>query len=265
MAASAQPSTPVYFLNPQLDGAPFLWPGGPVGVLLIHGYTATPAEMHLVGRYLHERGCTVSGPLLPGHGTVIEDLHRCRWQDWAAEVERAYGALQQRCARVFVGGESLGGLLALHLGAGHPEAAGVIAFAPALRARSWQIYLSPWIKVIIHTIPKPRAPQAGRSVVDERWQGYDVDSVPAVAQLLRLQQAVRRELPRLASPLLVFQGLRDRALSPGGAREVYDRAGTADKELVWMERSSHCVALDVEWETAAEAAAHFIERLSSSV
>jgi carboxylesterase len=254
-------AVPPYFLNPGLDGAPYFWQGGPVGVLLIHGYTATPVEMQLVGRYLHERGCTVSGPQLPGHGTVIEDLHRCRWQDWAAEVEQAYGALQQRCPRVFVGGESLGGLLALHLGAQHPQVAGVIAFAPALRTRGWQIYLAPWLKYIVQSIIKQRPSPAGRSVVDERWQGYNADSVPAAAQLLRLQQVVRQELPQVTSPLLIIQGLRDQTLRLDGAQEVYDRAGAADKELVWMERSSHCVALDVEWEQAAEATARFIQRV----
>ena len=30
----------------------------------------------LLGDYLHERGLTVAGPLLPGHGTSVEDLAR---------------------------------------------------------------------------------------------------------------------------------------------------------------------------------------------
>jgi carboxylesterase len=257
------PPVPAYFQNPQLDGAPFFLSGGPVGVLLIHGYTATPVEMRLVGHYLHERGYTVSGPRLPGHGTVIEDLHRCRWQDWAGHVEQAYAELQQRCARVFVGGESLGGLLALHLGAHHPEAAGVIGWAPALRTRGWQIYLTPWLKGLVKTLVKQRAPVAAQTVVDARWQGYNADSVPAAAQVLKLQQTVRPELPDIRSPLLIFQGRLDQTLRLGGAQEIYNRAGSADKQLIWLDRSSHCVALDVEWETVAETTFRFMQRLIS--
>ena len=48
-----------------LDPSPFFLPGGPTGVLLIHGFTGSPPEMRLVGNYLNQRGCTVSGPLLP--------------------------------------------------------------------------------------------------------------------------------------------------------------------------------------------------------
>ncbi len=45
-----------------------------MGALLIHGYTGSPPEMRLIGDYLHERGLTVLGPLLPGHGTNVADM-----------------------------------------------------------------------------------------------------------------------------------------------------------------------------------------------
>ena len=114
---------------------------------------------------------------------------------------------------------------------------------------------------MIKTLVKQRAPVTGQTVVDARWQGYNADSVPAVAQLLGLQQVVQRELPQVTAPLLIFQGLQDQTLQLAGAQEVYDRTGATDKELVWLEHSSHCVALDVEWEMAAEATARFIRRL----
>ena len=46
------------------DPSPFVLPGGPVGVLLIHGFAASPGEMRRVGFDLHERGLTVVAPLL---------------------------------------------------------------------------------------------------------------------------------------------------------------------------------------------------------
>ena len=79
--------------NPHLEGDPFFWEGGPTGILLVHGFTATPAEVRLLAKILHERGFTVAGPLLPGHGTKPEDLNRVRWQDWVEEGEKAYRQL----------------------------------------------------------------------------------------------------------------------------------------------------------------------------
>ncbi len=38
--------------NPHLEGGPFLWDAGPVGVLFSHGYTATTAALRLLAEAL---------------------------------------------------------------------------------------------------------------------------------------------------------------------------------------------------------------------
>ena len=68
--------------QPHLDPRGFILPGGPLGVLLIHGFTGAPTEMRLLADDLHWRGMTVSAPLLPGHGTSVEEMNRSRWQEW---------------------------------------------------------------------------------------------------------------------------------------------------------------------------------------
>ncbi|HWU87850.1 MAG TPA: alpha/beta fold hydrolase, partial [Kofleriaceae bacterium] len=82
-----------------------------LGVVLVHGFTGTPFEIRPLGELLHRDGFTVHAPLLPGHGTSIDDLDRTTWRDWADAVERAADAMGRRCARVAVVGQSLGGLL----------------------------------------------------------------------------------------------------------------------------------------------------------
>ena len=52
-------------------GEGYFWPGtSGTGVLLIHGFTGTPAELRELGEILHKRGHTVQGLLLSGHGTM---------------------------------------------------------------------------------------------------------------------------------------------------------------------------------------------------
>lgn len=114
---------------------PFDFSGGSTGVLLIHGFTGSAAEFRPMGEYLADKGYTVVGPLLPGHGTTWQDMARRKWQAWAEAVEQAYGSLKNRCRKVFVGGGSMGGLLTLYLAARHAtsaEIAGIIPMAPAL-------------------------------------------------------------------------------------------------------------------------------------
>ena len=247
--------------NPHLDGAPFRFDGDETGVLLIHGYTATPAEMRPLGEYLAERGCSVLGPRLPGHGTTPEDLSRVYWRDWVAHVLGAYEELRSRCGRVFVCGESLGGLLALHLAETHPDLAGVIALAPALRVTSRLIYLAPLLRFLVRSVPKRRS-GGSESVVDARWQGYTVDVPAAAAQLLALQRRVVRRAESVRQPLLILQGKFDKTVDQGSVQAFYDKAASQDKTLIWLEHSGHCVAIDQEYEMVAQHVAGFVERLS---
>ena len=44
-----------------------------IGILLVHGFTGSPASMRPWAEYLNQHGYTVTVPLLPGHGTRPED------------------------------------------------------------------------------------------------------------------------------------------------------------------------------------------------
>ena len=59
----------------------FYFKGNNTGVLLIHGFTGTPYEMRFLGEFLRDKGCTVRGILLKGHGTTLKDMRRCSYRD----------------------------------------------------------------------------------------------------------------------------------------------------------------------------------------
>src|SRR2546421_7378082 len=103
-------------MSPVLPGAePFEHAGGPVGVLLCHGFTGSPQTLRGWADYLAGQGLTVSLPRLPGHGTTWQDMARTGSGDWLAEVDAAFGKLAAQCEQVFVFGLSMGGCLALRL------------------------------------------------------------------------------------------------------------------------------------------------------
>ena len=63
-------------------------PGG-IGVLMIHGLTASPTEVAPLFEYLesHHPEWSLSSPLLPGHGTTVQDLRRVGCDQWIETVE----------------------------------------------------------------------------------------------------------------------------------------------------------------------------------
>ncbi len=137
------------------DPSSFLLEGGPTGILLIHGFTGSPTEMHLVGGYLNERGVTVYAPLLPGHGTTPEDLNGRTCKDWQDHVEGTLVELKTSCEHVFVGGLSLGALLSFRLAARHSDLSGMVTYSPTIEVTDWRSYLLPVIKYFISQMPKP--------------------------------------------------------------------------------------------------------------
>jgi carboxylesterase len=249
--------TPNYhLLNNHLAGEPFLWAGGPVGVLLSHGYTATTAEVRPVAHLLHSRGFTVAGTLLPGHGDSPEAMNRCRWQDWVAALEADYLRLAQRCERVFIGGESMGGLLTLVLASQYPEIAGVLSYSPAvkipLRAR-----------VQAHVVRPFKSEVVKRSLeeIHPDWHGYRVHPVSAFHQMLAAQRALWPRLRHMRQPLLVVQGRHDQDIDLNGVTQLFRQHGAALKEFHWMEQSAHVVLLEQERAQVAELTARFIYRV----
>jgi carboxylesterase len=245
--------------NPHLEGDTFFWQGGPVGALLLHGYTATTAEVRLLGRALRERGYTVSGPLLPGHKTTPEDMNRCRWQDWAAAVEQAYHQLAARCERVFIGGESMGAVLTLYA-ASQPfasQAAGLLLYAPALLVPGSRMWLARLLAPFVAAVNKG---EGAPSAADARWQGYPNNPLRAAVQLNDLQRETRRCLPQVRQPLLVVQGRLDTTIDPRSGQVILSESASSLQELHWLERSTHCIILDQEWEQAADLALRFMAR-----
>ncbi len=250
--------------NPHLEGGDFFWEGtkqAAVGILLLHGFTATTVEVRPLARRLHAEGYTVAGPLLPGHGTTPEDMNRRRWTEWVGRAKEAYQQLRRRCEVVFVGGESMGALISLYLASRYAEIAGLLTFAPAVEIASPKARLAPLLAQINPIIPKPGSDQTDPlTPADELWQGYRVVPVRALWQLMHLQSVMRRRYELIHQPILIVQGRLDGSVTAEGPTILARCLHSSWIEIHWMPRSTHCVLIDAEREEVEALALEFIER-----
>ncbi len=190
--------------NPQLDPGAFTLAGGAVGCLLLHGFTGSPPEMRLLGEFLNRRGVTVSAPLLAGHGTTPEALSHTRWQDWVASAEEAWEALRQSCTAIVVGGLSMGAVLACHMAALHPEAAGLVVYSPAIRLANPWLGLTPALCWAVKQWPKGTGDDLTDPQARQRTWHYSTYPTAGLNELRKLQHVVRRELGHIRVPALVL-------------------------------------------------------------
>ena len=240
-----------------IDPSAFFMDGGPTGILLIHGFTGSAAEMRPVGQYLNERGLTTYGPLLPGHGTIPEDLNNYGWDDWCAEANRALTELRNKCDTVFVAGLSMGALLTLWLAANNDHISGIVTYAAAMDVTDWRRHLPEFITRIVRQLRKPDEYWADPEAQSLLWS-YDTYPTAAAFELLKSIPEVKDLLAQITCPLLAIYSTSDPTVTPDGVRLVYEQVSSADKQLVEFNDCGHVITVDKEWRRAAEMTYQFI-------
>jgi esterase/lipase len=229
--------------TPVMPGAePFDLPGGPVGVLLCHGFTGTPQSMRDWGAHLAEAGFTVRCPLLPGHGTRWQDGNASTEDDWFGELSAALDDLRGRCTRVVVAGLSMGGTLALRLAERRPDdVAALVLVNPSLLTERRDAKLLP----LLAKLTPAWAPIASDiKKPGETELAYPWLPTRAAVALRRLWAAVRADLGAIRAPLLVFRSVEDHVVEPASTRLLLAEVGSPDTTEVLLHESFHVATLD---------------------
>ena len=78
------------------------------------------------------------------------------------------------------------------------------------------------------------------------WVQYEDSPVGTVADLLDLMDAAEHALPRITAPAVIIQSHADETVHPQSAEIIHDGLGSAQKRIVWLERSRHVALLDAE-------------------
>ncbi len=256
IAAPLAPKPGAYPLMPGAE--PFLYEAGPVGCLMLHGFTSTPYEMRGLGRYLADRGITAGAALLAGHGTAPEDLANTTWQDWYASVNDALDAMLARCERVFLAGLSLGGALTLYTAAHRgQDLAGIITMGAP-------IYVPPPIGSLLRGIQvqMPYLNKPYRDIEDplahSRHVSYERSPSAATASLIEFIAQVRGVLGQVAVPALVMYARRDHVVPYMNSHHIYSRLASHDKRLVALHRGFHIMTVDTDRDKVQQAVYEFI-------
>ncbi len=245
---------------------PFEFKGGKVGVLLVHGFGGTCREMRGLGEYLNAKGYTVKGVALPGHGSSVYQMEKSGWQDYFARVRRGYAELSGRCTKVGVAGLSMGAALSLRLAAEEPGLAAVAVLNPFIYVRYSWYHLLPsevWVRLLGRLIRFTRKAELGR-LRDKQALAEHVAcrflSMRALLTVLDGIAALRRMLPGVRQPILVMQSRGDGTVSQRGARLIYKKTGSPDRELVHFDNSDHVLTLDYDKQEVYEKLAGFFAK-----
>lgn len=235
---------------------PFSHDGGPIGVLLSHGFTGSPASMTPWAQYLADRGHTVRAPRLPGHGTTWREMNRTRWDDWFATVDDALSELTDRCDRVAVCGLSMGGSLAMRLAQVRPDDVDALVLVnPVVGIKNWQLKLLPALKWLV-----PSMPGIGNDIKKPGGDevGYDRTPLKALASQLAGWRQIRADLDKITAPMLVFRATDDHVVDATSLALIRAGVSSTVTEYVTLDNSYHVATLDHDAPVIFERSAAFI-------
>jgi carboxylesterase len=219
-------------------------------VLLIHGFGGSPCEQYLTALALNKVGYTVVAPCLAHHATSLEDFDHSKWESWLGSAIKAYEDIKEEYKDIYVVGLSMGGLIALCLGAKYPSIKALGLMAPALVYKSKVNYLSPFIAPFVKHLPyagENHFPLEAEKLLEG---GYNVSSVPACTQLTHLQRYTKKQLKDIKQPFFLFFSKADSLVDyKRSERLILSKTSSTDKEVQHFEKTSHVMSLDADRDT----------------
>lgn len=233
-----------------------------IGVVLVHGFTGTPYEVRYLGEHLSRAGFPVHGVRLAGHGTSLAELDRTRWADWVGSVVHAVDAMAARCDRVALVGQSLGGLLALHVATTRRDVACVASLAAPLWLEGLaRLAARHALRLGITRLPKLGGSDVRDPQVKAENPCYPAVPTRALAELVAFMRVVDDELPRVAQPVLVLHAKHDHTAPVACAHRIAARTRAVRTRI--LPRSYHLIAVDVERDIVAAEVSRFVRKAIS--
>jgi carboxylesterase len=229
-------------------------------VLVLHGFTGNPQSMRGLAQAFATAGFAVELPLLPGHGTSVDDMIGTRWADWVAAAERAYEGLAARSGRVLVAGLSMGGTLTLELASRHPEIAGIVCVNPLIDVTD---PVADFARQALES-GTDRIESIGNDVADpdQREKAYDATPLAPLLSMWEGANDLRGRLEQVTCPLLLLTSPQDHVVRPVDS-DVVAGAVSGPVERVPLERSYHVATLDFDRGLIEERAVAFARKLTA--
>ncbi|MDJ0771516.1 MAG: alpha/beta fold hydrolase [Ilumatobacter sp.] len=234
-------------------GKSYLLPGDRVGCVLLHGFTAMPAELRPLADHLRAMGRTVLGLRMPGHGTHPQHLAETRWHHHVTAAADAVQMLRSMCHRVCVIGTSMGAIVSL---------------SPELDVADARVALSIPAGVDTHGLPDepqliakdvPLDPALG--IRRERdFPAYGADVIAHVAELAVGWQRMWDNLPQLTGPVFLTHSDADGFFPVAATQQVQDRLSNADVTTHIAHGLDHAMVYDPGGRPVIELIGDFVER-----
>lgn len=237
-----------------------------IGVVLVHGFLASPAEMKSLSEKLVDKGYPVYGVRLPGHGTSPVDLRERSWEDWLRAIQHGYEILTAHVDKVCLVGFSTGGALSLIFASEHPaKLAAAVVINPPVKFKNKNMMFVPLLHGVSRLV---RWASSFEGIMPYRTNNpeharinYRNIPVRGLYELVRMNYVLSHQLDRVHCPCLLMQSKNDPVIKADSSKVLQSRLVNADVTYVEVESDRHGILYENEANTHA-IVMQYIQQLS---
>lgn len=198
--------------------------------LLVHGLNDSPYVFIDVATELVERGFDVRAILLPGHGSSPKAQLNITAEHWlnAAREQLALWH-QDNTVPMYLGGFSMGSVIATTLALETEDIAGLLLFSPAYKSR--MSHMLRWAS--LYSRFKPWV--FGGMIIEDNPTKYNSIPINGAAQYYKLSQILKKSLrtQKLEMPILAVASVDDSVVDVEHFVRVFNKKFTsAQKQLI---------------------------------
>jgi acylglycerol lipase len=234
--------------------------GSPRGVIVIcHGVNSHGGQYLWPAQQFAASGLAAYAIDLRGRGKsggerfYVDDV-----AEYVSDVAQLIGIAKSRDPglKVFLLGHSAGGVVSCSYTLDNQaELAGLIceSFAFQVPAPDFALAIIKGLSTVAPRLPVlklknedfSRDPKAVQTLNSDPLTHNEVQPAKTVAALVRANERLKREFPRITIPVFILHGTADKATVPAGSQIFYDTTASKDKTLKLYEGHYHDLLNDV--------------------
>lgn len=201
------------------SGKPFLFPHGRYGVILLHSYTSSSADVRMLARHLERQNYTIYAPVFSGHGgdplTVLKTGNPEEWwEDTQFAIRRLKDLGMQKIA---IFGLSLGGLLATKALENDPSLAGGGVFASPVTTWGQSNVPEIFPKLATEYYQKEGLTP---SEITQRISEIKKLLPKQLTEISQMTKEIDQDLSAIHQPFFIGQGGQDEMIDPASGEDL---------------------------------------------
>ncbi len=190
-------------------------------IIFYHGYKKTPHNFKKIAEILAEK-YDVIVPLYPGHGTTEEDFKKTNFDQWYALAKDIYQENRKKYRQVYVGGLSMGGMIALRIGEEYNSGLapdGIISLGAPVFLNDiighgilydWRLYFSRFAAWFLSELKETMEIVDKDGAEGPEYEGKNFP--PQVHSMKLAMHSTKRDLYKIQSPLLLMHSKGDKTV-----------------------------------------------------